>query len=78
MLLFFGKSVEESGERQAYQLTSNTYGTGAWRLGSSSDQISAPGVLEQYRERGGPEKVWEHTVRVFDKALATGGDSMPE
>ena len=78
MLLFFGMSVEESGERQASQLTSDTYSPGAWPLGYMCDQISALGVLEQYRERRGSEKVWEHTSRVFDQAFATGGDSIPK
>ncbi|MCJ1248159.1 hypothetical protein MMC30_005376 [Trapelia coarctata] len=77
VVLLFGVSAEDSGERQAFHLTSDRYSPGAWRIGSSSDQVSAPGVLEQYRERGWPEKVWEHTMRVFDKALAIGSDSVP-
>ena len=77
VMLIFGISAEDSGERQAFHLTSDRYSPGAWRIGSLSDQVSAPGVLEQYRERGWPEKVWEHTVRIFDKALAIGSDSVP-
>jgi ribosomal protein S18 acetylase RimI-like enzyme len=69
-------SVEDSGERQAFHLTSNRYSPGAWRISPKSDEISTLGVLEQYRERGWPEKVWEHTLRVFDKALAIGSDSV--
>ncbi|MCJ1454548.1 hypothetical protein MMC28_004901 [Mycoblastus sanguinarius] len=78
IMLIFGMSVEDSGERQAFHLTSDRYGPGAWRIGYLSDQVSAPGVLEQYRERGWAEKVWEHTVRVFEKALAIGSDSVPK
>jgi NAD(P)-dependent dehydrogenase (short-subunit alcohol dehydrogenase family) len=66
----FAISVEESGERQAYNLTSDAYGPGAWRIDQSNELISTPGVLEQYIERGWQEKVWEHTVRVFEKAAA--------
>lgn len=67
VMLIFGMSAQDSGDRQAFVLASDKYGPGAWRIFRLSDQVSAPGVLEQYRERGWPEKVWEHTVRVFDK-----------
>ena len=77
VMLIFGMSAEASGERQAFHLTSDTYGPGAWRIGSLSEQVSAPGVLEQYKERGWAEKVWEHTVHVFEKALAMNSDSVP-
>ncbi|KAF4219099.1 hypothetical protein CNMCM8980_010048 [Aspergillus fumigatiaffinis] len=76
VMLIFGMSAEDSGERQAFHLTSNRYSPGAWRISPKSDEISTLGVLEQYRERGWPEKVWEHTLRVFDKALAIGSDSV--
>lgn len=69
--LIFGVSARACGERQAFHLTSDEYGPGAWRIGRLSDQVSAPGVLQQYRERGWPEKVWDHTVRVFEKVLDT-------
>ena len=71
---FLSVSADESGERQAYQLTSDAYGPGASRIEYTSEIITAPGVLEHYRENGWPEKVWEYTLRVFDKALATGED----
>lgn len=76
VMLIFGMSAEDTGERQAFHLTSDRYSPGAWRISPKSDQISAPGVLEKYRERGWPERVWEHTLRVFDKALAIGSDSV--
>jgi NAD(P)-dependent dehydrogenase (short-subunit alcohol dehydrogenase family) len=78
VMLLFAISTEESGERQAYQLTSDTYGPGALLIGYLSDQVPAPHVLEQYRERGWAEKVWEHTLRVFDKVLANGSDNVPK
>jgi hypothetical protein len=64
--------AEESGERQAFHLTSDGFGPGAWRIDPSSERVpySGKGVVEQYVERGWPEKVWEHTVHVFEKALA--------
>ena len=76
-MLISGISTEESGERQAFHLTSDRYSPGAWRIDALSDQVSKSGVLKQYREHGWPEKVWEHTVCVFGNALATGSDSMP-
>jgi hypothetical protein len=60
VMLIFAMSAEDSGERQAFHLTSDRYNPGAWRIGYLSDQVSVPGVLEQYRERGWLEKVWEH------------------
>jgi hypothetical protein len=77
VMLIFGISAKDSGKRHAFHLTSDRYSPGAWRIDSLSDQVSAPDVLEQYRDRGWPEKVWEHTVRVFDKALDIGSDSVP-
>lgn len=77
--LLIGISAAESGERQAFHLTSDTYSPGAWRIDQLSDQVATPGVLEQYREGGWREKVWEHNMRVFDKALAsdTNSDNTP-
>ncbi|KAK2811089.1 hypothetical protein FQN50_002425 [Emmonsiellopsis sp. PD_5] len=63
----FGMSTEESGESHAYHLTSDSFGPGAWRIDSCSDKVTSPGVLAQYREREWPEKVWDHTLRVFKK-----------
>ena len=70
IMMLFAISAEDSGKRQAFQLTSERYGPGAWRINHRSEQITAPGVLEQYRERGWPEKAWEHTVRIFERTLA--------
>lgn len=69
VMFVVGISVEESGERQAFYLTNDEYGPGVWRVNASSDVITAPGVLEQYKERGWAEKVWEHTVEIFETAL---------
>jgi len=69
----FGMSAADCGARQAFLLTSDKYGPGeGWRIDQKSEPVTAPGVLEQYRERGWREKVWEYTVGVFEKALTTG------
>ena len=78
LMLCVGMPVEECGERQSFLLTTDRYGPGAWRINSSSEQVSAPGVLERYREGLWSERVWEHTMRVFDTALAVGSDSVPK
>jgi hypothetical protein len=66
-------SVEESGERQAYQMSSDGFGPGAWRLDPESEVVTvdANGVVEKYIERGWGEKVWEHTAGVFEKVLVS-------
>jgi len=78
IMMLVGISVEESGERHAFHLTSDRYGPGAWRVDPVSDLVEAPGVLERYREAGWRERVWEHTMGVFDKALATVVSSVPD
>ena len=77
-MLFVGMEVEESGERQAFHLTTDSFGPGMWRIDPSSEPVSAPGVLERYREGGYSEQVWEHTMGIFDTTLATGSDSVPK
>jgi len=72
--LVLGVSPEESGERQAFNLTSDRYGPGAWRISQLSEEALGGEVMEQYRERAGPERVWEHTMCVFERAL-TGNAS---
>lgn len=69
----FGTTPEECGERQAYHLTSDQFGPGAWRIDNSSEVVAAPAgdVFEKYRDSGWPEKIWEHTTAVFECALST-------
>jgi hypothetical protein len=65
----FGMSAADCGARQAFLLASDKYGPGeVWRINEKSEPVTAPGVLERYRERGWREKVWEYTVGVFEKA----------
>ncbi|OBT81098.1 hypothetical protein VE02_10279 [Pseudogymnoascus sp. 03VT05] len=74
--LIFGTTPEECGERQAYHLTSDQFGPGAWRIDNSSEVVtaSAGDVFEKYRDGGWPEKIWEHTTAVFERVMATGND----
>ncbi|KFY80259.1 hypothetical protein V498_08826 [Pseudogymnoascus sp. VKM F-4517 (FW-2822)] len=74
--LIFGITPEECGGRQAYHLTSGQFGPGAWRIGNSSEAVSAHvgGVFETYRDDGWSEMIWKHTTAVFESALATRTD----
>ena len=69
VMLLFGISEEESGERHAYHLTCEDLGPGAIRIDKGSEVVHELGVLEKYRGSW-PERVWEHTVGVTEKALA--------
>ncbi|KAI2601734.1 hypothetical protein GGR54DRAFT_71250 [Hypoxylon sp. NC1633] len=72
LALLFGISSEEAGERQAFHLTSDSYGPGAWRISHTSESATPKHVLEVYRDQDRPAKVWEHVLRVFEKALVEG------
>lgn len=68
----FGMPAADCGARQAFLLTSAKYGPGeAWRIDQHSEAVSVPGVLERYRAQGWHEKVWEYTISIFEKTLAT-------
>lgn len=64
-----GASALDCGARQAFILTRDTFGPGAWRIDQNSEAVTKPGVLERYREQGWPEKVWNHNLSVFEKVL---------
>ncbi|KAF8857528.1 hypothetical protein BDZ45DRAFT_726701 [Acephala macrosclerotiorum] len=64
-----GASALDCGARQAFILTSDNYGPGAWRIDQNSELVTTPGVLGRYREQGWPEKVWNYNSSVFEKAL---------
>ena len=72
IILCIGMALKESGERQAFYLTSNSYQPGSWRTNKINDVVPDNVVLNEYKERGWPEKSWEHTLQVWDRALATG------
>jgi hypothetical protein len=73
MYWMIGTSVEDSGERQAFHLTSDIFGPGAWRIDPYSEIIpaDAKGVIEGYPEQEWGGKVWEHTAGVFEKILTS-------
>ncbi|KAI1078797.1 hypothetical protein F5B20DRAFT_192781 [Whalleya microplaca] len=78
MHFFIGMSPKESGERQAFHLTSSQYTPGSWRISSRSDIIPANKALKYYEDNGWTEKIWEFTEGVWDKALNTGSSGAPK
>jgi hypothetical protein len=64
----FGASVSDCGARQAFLLTSDRFGPGAvWRIDQNSEPAGDSALLKKYREAGLPEKVWDHTITVFER-----------
>ncbi|SPQ20706.1 40fa7f92-2fc6-4a09-bd21-52e966abac21 [Thermothielavioides terrestris] len=78
LMWLFGIPPEESGERQAWHLTSTVFEKGKLhQINQKSDEI-APGdlkVFEDYKQRGWPERVWEYTMRVLERAVASTSGS---
>ncbi|KAM7198340.1 hypothetical protein V8F33_005131 [Rhypophila sp. PSN 637] len=71
IIVYFGMPLKEAGERQAYYLTSDKYTPGSWRTNEHNDLQPDNMALEDYKQRGWAEKVWEHTQLTWDRALAT-------
>lgn len=69
----FGISTADCGARQAFLLTSDRFENGkTWRVDDKSEVItSSNDALEYYREKGWREKVFTHTLEVFEKATST-------
>ncbi|KAJ8610653.1 hypothetical protein MRB53_038432 [Persea americana] len=67
--ILFGIPVGECGERQAYHLTSDKFGSGFWRVNANSEPIvKSNAAMDKYSEDGWPQKIWNHTVEVWEKA----------
>lgn len=75
IIYYFGMAVKDSGERHSYHLTSSTFNAGSWQVNRHSEVLPPNEVLRQYQERGWAEKVWDHSLRVWDRALATSRSS---
>jgi hypothetical protein len=73
MYWVLGVSVEDSGERQAFHLTSDKFKPGAWRVDPESEVVPGDvnGVVEKYVDGGLGGTVWEHTAGVFEKVLSS-------
>jgi len=69
---FDGIEVEESGRRQAFHLVSEKFGPGAWRVNELSDVVVEQGVLSRYSGDEWLERVWDHTLGVFEADFGDG------
>lgn len=66
---FVGMYIAESGERHAFNLTSDDFQPGSWRLNRFSDVVPDNDILKGYRTRGWEEKAWEFTVQIWERAI---------
>ena len=72
MMLLKGINPEDSGKRQTFHLTSDSFGPGSVHLiDESGEEVAANSVLKGYRDEGLGRNVWDFTMRVFDKALGS-------
>lgn len=72
IIKYFGMAAKESGERRAYELTSDNFAHGLWRVSGLNNIVPDNKVLVEYRESGWGENIWEFTLAVREKALAKG------
>ncbi|KAK7946911.1 uncharacterized protein PG986_011232 [Apiospora aurea] len=75
IIVCFGRSLEEAGERHAFLLTTDTIGPGSWRTNRNIDVVPDNEALRYYHERGFAETVWNHTVQVWETALGRSSSS---
>jgi hypothetical protein len=73
IIVHFGFSLTESGERHAFHLTSDMYTPGSHRTDKLNEIHQDNKVLRDYKQHGWLEKIWDHTCRVWDRALAKQG-----
>lgn len=70
----FGMATKESGERHAYELKSDHFVPGSWRVSRLNEVVPDNQILVIYRESGWSDKIWDFTVGVWDAALAKGNN----
>ena len=66
-----GSTTTHSVLKDPYALCS-VPGNGVYRVAANGETISDDKVLGPYRADNMPEKIWEHTVVVFEEALSKG------
>ncbi|KAF2018271.1 hypothetical protein BU24DRAFT_479686 [Aaosphaeria arxii CBS 175.79] len=70
MVRLTGMSLDESGERHAYVLTSGQFEPGSWRLDKLNDVIPDNDAVVSYRNAGWADKIWNFTEREWTRALS--------
>lgn len=74
----FMVDIKEAGERHLYAATSQSFlpkeqgGAGSYILNWNDDVTGNEKALKGYREQGIAEKVWKHTLEVYDTVVAKG------
>ena len=66
------QSINESGERQLYAASSDTFAKGIHLVGSSSTETDNSKVLKTLADEGVDKLVWDHTNQVFDEIAEKG------
>lgn len=70
-----GYTPEQAGEVGLYELTDGKFRAeegGNWfRVGESGEVLGTPKVLSDHERGGEGERVWEHTVGVFERVLGS-------
>ncbi|KAK8024542.1 hypothetical protein PG993_012608 [Apiospora rasikravindrae] len=69
IIVYFGKSLSESGERHAYLLSTDPISSGSWRTNKENDVVPDNKALKYYHERNWGETIWNHTTQVWEAAL---------
>lgn len=75
IIKYFGMAARESGERHAYELTSDRSVPGSWRVDRLNEIVPDKQVLIDYRENGWDAKIWDFSIGVWQEALAKGVQS---
>lgn len=74
LLHFFSWTPEEGGQFGVFEMTDPRFaastGKSFWRVWDG-EELKPKGVLEGYEGDGMQERVWEHTLGVFEKVLGT-------
>ncbi|KZZ87556.1 NAD(P)-binding domain protein [Moelleriella libera RCEF 2490] len=73
IIYYFGMNVLESGQRHAYYLTSDAFQPGSWQINKHSVTVPPNRVLKKYQDEGLADRVWEHTLCTWNKALNPHG-----
>jgi hypothetical protein len=74
----FTVDIKEAGERHLYSATSEAFlskddgGAGSYLLNWNNDMAKNEKVMRPYREESIAEKIWQHTLDVFDTVATKG------
>ncbi|KAI0477146.1 hypothetical protein GGR56DRAFT_391514 [Xylariaceae sp. FL0804] len=68
---YFGFSLRESAERHAFYLANNEgFPPGSWQTDRHNNIVPANGALSYYQTQGWPQRIWDHTLKTWESALA--------